>query len=383
VRIEPLMYQPTPEGLAVLCSHYSNKYHIDLQCVNLEQLEELTGGENIFENFKCFRTHYLDLLTLNEGESRAIILCYKQYHVIPILIAYEQSKKSYMMVFDSNSGARIKGYFTIANLFPETEFYLNIGTRQADGSSCFTDAVCILKEALQIESLVSLIKEKAETTHRSLQTNPHSRFKSAPLPANFNLFRMPEKLLLTAQRSEYLIEAKADFSVVLRDGLSLKTHHERCRILVKMPGHNTDSVDINSYLFTKAKEHKDVLDHHSQEHQQALSSSWQLTPILTDDTIAHGRIARDLTSPPLIYTAKPSPTLLLSILDVVRPLAGLIVIIALVTENYSAAMAFSCIALTGFFATRLLSEKLKHGSDEKALDELENDYAYIGSFAHQ
>ena len=349
LRIQPLMYQPTPEGLTLLCRFYSEKYTIDLQGIDLERHEELTSGDNILNSFMCFKRHYLGLLELKEGQSRGIILCYRQHHVIPVLLTY-QDKTLYIMVFDSTSGARIKGYFSIASLFPNAIFFLNTGTRQADSSSCFTDAVCILKEALQITDLVSLIKSKVDTTHRCLVTNPNSRFQSSPKPDHFYLFRMPEKLLCTAQRSEYIKDAQADLNVVLRDGHTLDYHRKRCCINVSMSGSPQKEVRINSYLFEKAKEHKQTLDYLS---KKSNASSFRS---IAFDTEQHPAF-RTLTSPAAIHSKENpfSSRMLLDILAKTTAPAGLLAAISLYTKHYSIGLISSGVALAGFFIKRHLS----------------------------
>jgi hypothetical protein len=377
IRLEPLMYQPTPEGLAVLCAHYSRKYDIDLRCINLELHTELERGDKLLDNFNCFKTHYLELFALNEGQSKGIILCYKQNHVVPVLITQQDGEK-YMMVFDSSSGARIKGYFPIAMLFPETAFFLNTGTRQADGTSCFTDAVCVLKEALQIDGFVPLIKTKVDMMHRSLKTNPDSRFKSIPPPSNFSLFRMPEKLLLTAQRSDYLIEAKADLNVVLRDGRPLREHREHYRIRVSITRFEVSIVDINSYLFRKTKEHRNVLEQYELMQRSAPSSPLTFKSIEEDDNMEPDRLRSEhLTSPAfqdMRQSTQPSSRLLLDFLAAITPIAALLTVISLITENYPMAITGSLIALTGFFGQRLVSEKFGY-----AFDQLETNAGYVNS----
>jgi hypothetical protein len=154
------------------------------------------------------------------GYAHAILYCAQeqiQHHAIPVLICRQQNE-THMIVFDSSSGSRIKGYFNMAVLFPNAHFYLNAGTRQSDEGSCMTDAICILKEALQIENLISLIQSKNIAEHRAFQP---TLFKSLPKPNNFKLFRMPEQLLVTAQLSKYVSDAGADLNTVLRGGKTL------------------------------------------------------------------------------------------------------------------------------------------------------------------
>ena len=62
-----------------------------------------------------------------------------------------------------------------------------------------------------IEDIIDLIQSKKITQHPSFD---EGRFFSTPKPDHFTLFKMPEKLLLTAQISKYLIQAEADVSVI-------------------------------------------------------------------------------------------------------------------------------------------------------------------------
>lgn len=145
-------------------------------------------------------------------------------------------------------------------MFPEALFFLNNGTRQSDSSSCITDAICILKEALQLPEIIDLICQRCYENHEAYVPRKNSRFFQQAKPGNFYVFRMPEKLLLTAQRSDYLTEAEADLNVRLRDGKTLGEHRERCKLQVTLFGQETKPASINSYLFKKTIEHRYLLD---------------------------------------------------------------------------------------------------------------------------
>lgn len=250
------IYQPTPEGVAELCAHYSQKYSIDLRCIDLR--EQVESGDNIYKFFDYLR-RTPSLLETTEGQMTGFILSHGQHHVVPLLIAKIEGI-SYMVSFDSTSGSRIKGYFGIADLFPSTQFYLNKGTRQADEGSCMTDAICVLKEALLIPDIIDLIRSKPVTHDPAFEPG---RFFSKPKPEHFHLFTMPEELLLTAQRSRYLNEANTN--VILRGGRSLQEYRDNFLlpvILLNVPMDSSERpvTPINGYLYLKAAEHKGILD---------------------------------------------------------------------------------------------------------------------------
>ena len=253
--------QPTPEGVMALCSHYSQKYSIDLQCLDFRP--HLARGDNIHHFFKYLLNDMSEILVLEENQSRGLILSYGQHHVIPLLITQRDGVK-HMISFDSTSGCRIKGYFLIANMFNDFQFYLNIGTRQSDDGSCMTDAICILKEALLLNNLVDLIHNKQTPFQQEPMRN--SCLRVVTQPDNFFLFKMPEQLLLTAQRSKYLEDSEADINVILRGGKSLKNYRDDFLlevILESEPARAT--TPINGYLYLKSLEHKVILERYANQ----------------------------------------------------------------------------------------------------------------------
>lgn len=261
--VSPLFYQPTPEGVRLLCAHYSKKYSINLHFFDLRgKIENPDNGYQMFDYFsKSERFNSLPDNSLN-----GFVLNHGQYHSVPVLVIKKDGSTS-VVSFDSTSGSRIRGYFRIAGLFSDAEFYLNSGTRQVDSSSCITDAICILKEALQLKGVLALIIDKRHDTHPSLQPT-QSRFFSIDKPANFTLFHMPEQLMLTAQKSSYLTDASSDLTVKLRDGRTLGDSRTHYRMQVSLTQDESIIVSgINSYLFKKSKQHKVYFDEHIQKLQ--------------------------------------------------------------------------------------------------------------------
>ncbi len=258
VNIETFIYQPTPMGVDLLCQHYNKKYEIDLRAINLmSHVEDPTDCSKFFS----YLQRNPSLLDVNEGQARGLVLGHGQFHTIPVLVC-KKDNVQHLVVFDSNSGCRVKGYFGIASLFPEAQVHLNSGTRQADDGSCITDAICILKEALQIENLVELIISKRITEPAAFK--PGRFFKGTlSAPANLHLFKMPERLLVTAQISKYVTEAEADLSVIVRGEHTLG--HYRDTYVMQVSLSKADKIidtGINSYLYRKAYDHKCFFDAH-------------------------------------------------------------------------------------------------------------------------
>lgn len=250
------IYQPTPAGITALCQHYNQKYKINLYHIDFQTLVE--SGDNA-RHFFSFLQQNFSLSAISEGQTTGLILSHGQHHAIPILInKYFDSNRPSMIIFDSSSGSRIKGYYKIANLFPEFDVYLNDGTRQSDGLSCITDAVCILKEALQIKNLLALIRPKVIPEHPAFKK---TQFFNEDKPENFNVFNMPEQLLLTAQVSSYVSNAQADLTTILRGGKTLHSYREQFRMeVILLKNGERDFKTINGYLFTKSLEHRNLLD---------------------------------------------------------------------------------------------------------------------------
>ena len=278
--ITPYVYQPTPEGVTALCQHYSQKYTIDLRCVDLREVLEV--GDNSRHFFTCLKNNP-ELLSIEAGKARGLILTHGQHHAIPVVVLND-GKKQNIIIFDSTSGSRIQGYFGIAELFPEAQIYLNSGTRQADGASCLTDAVCILKEALQINALMLLIQPKIIKEHKAFNPSRFARSK----PDNFKLFHLPEQLLLTAQRSEYLKETQANTDVLLRGGRTLQAYRDEFKLQVSLLKHEgTALASINSYLFVKGKEHKKILDAYAAHENMfiPISNPRSISPLVSPSSI--------------------------------------------------------------------------------------------------
>jgi len=245
--LSPLsIYKPTIEGIIILCEHYANKYRIHLECIDLRDQAE--AGDDAYLFFEYLRDNP-SLLDVDECQGKELVLRDGQHHTIPVLVKKEAGEH-HIIVFDSTSGPCIKGYFKMAALFPDSQFHLNDGTRQSDACSCITDAICILKEALQIEALIPLIQSRNIPEHSAFIPG---RFVTAPKPDNFHVFRMPEALLLTAQISSYIDKAEANQDMIIRGDQSLRHYRSHFAMdVVLLKNGSSIHTNINGYLYVKS-----------------------------------------------------------------------------------------------------------------------------------
>lgn len=276
--IKPIVYQPTSKGVKTLCAHYCAKYGIDLRSIDLREPIPDEDYIDLAQSFS-YLAQNPSLLNVEEGKSRGLILSHGEHHAVPLLIINRGGERS-IVCFDSTSGASIKAYYRMADILTGYQFYLNEGTRQADKTSCITDAVCILKEALLIDHLMDLINAKVYKSHPAL--NP-TRFYAHAAPNNFKLFNMPEQLLVTAQLPTYIKDA--DTEIILRGGKTLKNYRSQyCITLSLFKGVDRVVKNINSYLYLKSVEHKHILDALEAKNNSidALSLSPGLSPRITE-----------------------------------------------------------------------------------------------------
>ncbi len=254
-----IAYQPTPEGVDILCDYYCKKYNITLQTYEVKAVHHNQERAS-FEELSKSRL----IKEITNGEKIGVILSNEQNHAIPVLL-FKKNDRLHLYIFDSTSGPYISSYYDIARIFSDAKVYLNNGTRQADKVSCITDAICVLKDALRINNLNELIELKIANEPCAL-AHPSSRIKKLYKlkPANFSLFNMPEQLLKTAQRSTYLELSGADLETVInpKKNSSLRAFRESHSIKAQVTDSRarTQIASINNYLFFKSNRHSLILD---------------------------------------------------------------------------------------------------------------------------
>lgn len=260
IKVRPEIIQPTLGGAERLCSYYGKKYEIDMRVVEVTSDLGHCAEVGRFKFLKDNAQYYSDI---HEGKSRGLILFKIGGYSVPVIIKKVDDKFKFL-IFDSTSGPCIKTYYKVAELFPEGTVYLNIGTRQADTTSCISDAICILKDGLRIVDLEQQVEAKAVQEGEVSSPVSHSALKlrvNMIKPNNFHLFRMPEALLKTAQRSAYLEGADLTQIIDEKKNFTLASYRDRFRLTVSLySSKKNEPSQINSYLFNKSWRFKKILD---------------------------------------------------------------------------------------------------------------------------
>jgi hypothetical protein len=258
--VEPIIVQPTPEGMEILAQRYCQKYQIDLRVYDGRSIEE---GDQLIKRFEAFKAQF-DFGSLSETRTTGIILSHGQNHVVPLLFSQENGQK-FLIIFDSTSGTRMKGYYPIANLFPDYQVLLNFGTRQADDGSCVADALSILKDALRMPELGTYLTENK--LHEIVEEGSGRKiFFGTPKPNNFKIFLMPEELLKTAQISKFVENSNPDLDkTITKNNETLGQRRQRDRTLVSFNRDETKEVGINAYLHKKSQKYRQILDQQSEQ----------------------------------------------------------------------------------------------------------------------
>jgi hypothetical protein len=254
-RIEPMIYQPTPIGVDLLCTHLSEKLKIQMVC--LDQRDSVSNWNLQLDRFRDLAARLKFLPSFRELPL-GVILSHGQGHATPVVLSHFEGTDR-LTIFDSTSGMMLPTYFQVANAFPEFEVGLNKGTRQSDKTSCITDALVILPIALQADVLATT----AHPDYRvELPPKRKSRFIGPTLSQdNFYLFRLSERLLVTAQNPLYVEDSAPDLSVVISDsGLTLGDFKAQHRTTVALNGERPRDLDVDRYLHLMSHEHARLID---------------------------------------------------------------------------------------------------------------------------
>jgi hypothetical protein len=260
--VEPMIVQPTPEGAKILAEYYREKYGVNIQVI--DYTGKVDSPDNLNKRFQRLKEDFTSLTKEHKTPFGAVLM-HGMQHAVPVLF----DDKKHIMIFDSNSGARIKSYYVVANLFPDYQVFLNKGTRQADVGSCITDAIVILKDALRIPNLSEIIESKSFEHKEPEKPNdgrPKLELGEALKQQNFRLFRMPEELLKTAQVSKFVDEAEPDFNKIITKGdETLKQKRDQFRTTVSLNKRPEVEVGINRFLKDKGEKFADLLDKKDQD----------------------------------------------------------------------------------------------------------------------
>ncbi|MEB0137235.1 hypothetical protein QN362_18025 [Actimicrobium sp. CCC2.4] len=258
--IEPAICQPTPAGLSLLVEDFVVRTNHDLRAVDQQKSDGPVP--TMIARFKEFSTQAAGI-RFDPLRPVGVILTHGQHHACPVLFM-RKGQTNYVLIFDSTSGSMKKAYRKVGTFFPDCQVLLNDGTRQSDSQSCITDAYEILTRAFTVDDLIGKVEERiADECSASSSTAAASRvFRfSAPEVDNFRLFRMPEELCFTAQRTAFVTQtSKAKLQLPIRDRTGrLTTLKDMMRLkkTVAIGNQSEKWIGINSYLHEVSLEHRE------------------------------------------------------------------------------------------------------------------------------
>jgi hypothetical protein len=258
--IEPAICQPTPAGLSLLVEDFVARTNHDLRTV--DQQQDDGPVPTMIDRFKTFSAQAA-AIPFDPLRPVGVILTHGQHHACPVLFM-RKDQTNYVLIFDSTSGSMKKAYRKVGTFFPDCQVMLNDGTRQSDSQSCITDAYEILTRAFTIDDLIGkvearVIDERAASSSTAASVRA-SRF-SAPEVDNFRLFRMPEELCFTAQRTAFVTQtSKAEMQMPIRDRdgrLTTLKDMMRLQKTVAIGNQSEKWIGINSYLHDVSVEHRE------------------------------------------------------------------------------------------------------------------------------
>jgi hypothetical protein len=264
--VEPMIYQPTIKGMAVLAEHYRKKYDIDIRIVD-QSATGIPGDytKSRLGEFKRFLAAHGEELEadLEDGKQIGLILCHNANHSIPLVMSRDDERKTVLTFFDSLAAGQVNNYrFAATELFPEYTVLLNQGTRQADRQSCMADSVAILKDALRMRDLAQHILDHKIVAKSSSDSDSDDEVEGSK-ETNFKLFRMPEELLKTAQVSEFFAKAEPDpAKIITAGGKSLEEKRDASKIAVTIHEKGVGEareIPVNSYLHTKSRRFAEII----------------------------------------------------------------------------------------------------------------------------
>ncbi|NDP59696.1 MAG: hypothetical protein GZ090_10100 [Oxalobacteraceae bacterium] len=258
--IEPAICQPTPAGLSLLVEDFVARTNHDLRAV--DQQQDDGPVPTMIDRFKKFGAQAA-AIPFDPLRPVGVILTHGQHHACPVLFM-RKDQTNYVLIFDSTSGSMKKAYRKVGTFFPDCQVMLNDGTRQSDSQSCITDAYEILTRAFTVDDLIGkvearVIDERAASSSTAASVRA-SRF-SAPEVDNFRLFRMPEELCFTAQRTAFVTQtSKAEMQMPIRDRdgrLTTLKDMMRLQKTVAIGNQSEKWIGINSYLHDVSVEHRE------------------------------------------------------------------------------------------------------------------------------
>lgn len=282
--IDSKFYNPTAQGLRKIAAHYKEKYGIDIEIFE-------TNKDGLF-NFMESNKEVLKKLPSTEEKKVFGFVLYNEGHTTSVAVI-KHLGEDHIIIFDSINNNRFYEY--VAQNFPDFIFLSNYSNdnsgRQSSKYGCRIDAISIMKDALRLEDFLEQVTSRIKIDDSECCGGAGKEASSTLLPEtesfdffdakeelaerrlsrNFKLFRMPEELLKTCQRSSFLEGCEPYMSSRLATTKTSLTLEE------KRAKHTHSSCstgkEVNAYILEKSHRYHDLLLSHSDASDQRVAPS--------------------------------------------------------------------------------------------------------------
>lgn len=208
-----------PTALKMLAARYFDKYNIRIQVCDIF-LKIDTLAEAIFQSISDFKKRHPGVRQAGfifiSGDDPDDVFG----HALPMIWERDSEGVEHLFFLDTtqylgetNPDKIRPGVQAFQmQLMLHFKLWSVFGVRQIDYSSCFTDALVVLKDGLRNSSFKALITPK---------------IKLVPTAPGVTTFYLPELLLKTAQMGSLPMRSLADFDKLISPHLSLRVFREK------------------------------------------------------------------------------------------------------------------------------------------------------------
>lgn len=216
-----------PSGLAIIAQHYFQKYGIVIRICG-ESLKIQMIADKIHAYLSTAKKDFpkinkMGFIFISDNDpddifGHALPIIWEKNHGEEHLFFLDTTQYLAATHFNPNTFCFSKGFEDVVAfrkkllcLQPNLKLWGMFGCRQIDYSSCYTDALVMLRDGLRMSSMKDGVNAKVKEV----------------VPGDITVFYAPEQLLRTAQIGSYPVKkAQADLSCVIRlccDGSDTKT----------------------------------------------------------------------------------------------------------------------------------------------------------------
>lgn len=258
-------------GLCVMARYYFQKYHIVIDIeptyLLLDALAQVICRRLQQTRIQYASFHQIGIILMSKEDQDGVY-----GHALPMLWQKDQiTQQEYLFFLDTcqllGDASAISLPKQMKRLMPNIQLWSVFGQRQLDYSSCYTDALVTLKDALRVKSFKELAETKIHAT----------------LP-DITFFYAPEILLKTAQIGSFIEKSHANLKCIMhyhrkknRDGkpmqvmmpVSLDTFRQKYDI--QTISKNGAQKCFGAFTLFKSKKYTEIIEREQADKSRSLT----------------------------------------------------------------------------------------------------------------